>query len=65
MVKHAVQHQVDATVVCLGGQGLEQRQVTKVVVDDAKIGGVIFMIRRRFKDGVHVDDRHAQTLQVV
>ncbi len=44
---------------------LEGVESPKSSSDHAVIGGVVFVVGRRFEDGVEVDDRHAQVLQVI
>ena len=65
VVKHTIQDDVDAPVVRFRHQCLEEGQIAKVVINHAVISRVIFVIGWRLENGVHINDRDAQILQVI
>ena len=64
MAEHAVQHDADAVLLCLGTQGLELFVGAQQGVYVEVVGGVVAVVGVRLKDGVQVEEIHAHLVQV-
>ena len=65
VVEDAIQHDVHAASVGFLDKQLEQRQVAKVIVNDAVIGSIVLVVGWRLKDRVEVDGSDAQVFEVI
>ena len=65
VVEDAVQHDGDATLSGLAGQGAELLLVAQHGVNAQVVGRVVAVVAGRLKDGVEVDHGHAEVCQVV
>ena len=62
--EHAVKHDADAHCARGGAQVLKIRLRAEHRIDHAVIAGVVFVIGGRAEDGVEVNRRHAQILEI-
>src|SRR5262249_29489752 len=65
MVEDAIENDVDPASVGVGHQLLEVPVAAEVAADRKIIAGVVAVVRAGLKDRIEIDDRDADTLQVV
>ena len=64
MAEHAVQHDADAVLLCLGAQRLELFVGAQQRVYVEVVGGVVAVVGVGLKDGIQVEEIHAHLVQV-